>query len=72
MLFALATAAALPAIVLSNKAPLGVSPHSAALYAPIISTTPATWKCLDGSQTILYSAVNDDYCDCIDGSDEPG
>ncbi|KAG8695769.1 hypothetical protein FRC09_008942, partial [Ceratobasidium sp. 395] len=72
MLLAFATAAALPTLALSNSIPLGVPPKSAALYNPITSTTPATWKCLDGSQTIRYSAINDDYCDCPDGSDEPG
>ncbi|CAE6425304.1 unnamed protein product [Rhizoctonia solani] len=72
MLLALATAAVIPTLALGNKPPAGVSPQSASLYAPIISTSPATWKCLDGSKTILYSAINDDFCDCPDGSDEPG
>jgi protein kinase C substrate 80K-H len=30
------------------------------------------FKCFDGSLTVPLSAVNDDYCDCKDGSDEPG
>ncbi|EPQ27727.1 uncharacterized protein PFL1_04864 [Pseudozyma flocculosa PF-1] len=52
----------------------GVAPSDAHRYVPY--TTPATgqqrWKCLDGSKDIKWSAVNDDYCDCPDGSDEPG
>ena len=30
------------------------------------------FTCLDGSATVPFSLVNDDYCDCGDGSDEPG
>jgi len=30
------------------------------------------FTCLDGSLTVPFSSVNDDYCDCADGTDEPG
>lgn len=30
------------------------------------------FTCLDGSITVPFSSVNDDYCDCADGTDEPG
>jgi protein kinase C substrate 80K-H len=46
----------------------GVPPALAARYAP----KGESWACLDGSRTIAWGAVNDDYCDCPDGSDEPG
>ena len=30
------------------------------------------FRCLDSNQRFPMSYVNDDYCDCDDGSDEPG
>mmetsp|Transcript_29147 Transcript_29147/g.46809 ORF Transcript_29147/g.46809 Transcript_29147/m.46809 type:complete len:497 (+) Transcript_29147:144-1634(+) len=44
----------------------GVDPKDLALY------TEKTFKCIDGSMEIESWKVNDDYCDCEDGSDEPG
>ncbi|KAF8529155.1 glucosidase II beta subunit-like-domain-containing protein [Hysterangium stoloniferum] len=49
----------------------GVSPDLLSLYSPS-SSSPPTWKCLNESLFIPWTAVNDDYCDCPDGSDEPG
>ena len=31
-----------------------------------------TFSCDDGGRHIAFARVNDDYCDCADGSDEPG
>lgn len=44
----------------------GVAPDDQAAY----STT--TFKCKDGIGNIPAQAINDDFCDCTDGSDEPG
>nr|CAD7400176.1 unnamed protein product [Timema cristinae] len=35
-------------------------------------TPQKDFTCLDGSATLPFIYVNDDYCDCDDGSDEPG
>jgi hypothetical protein len=29
-------------------------------------------KCKDGSKSFTRDRVNDDFCDCVDGTDEPG
>ncbi|GMS84424.1 hypothetical protein PENTCL1PPCAC_6599 [Pristionchus entomophagus] len=47
--------------------PTGVPPSRAAFYA-----RAKEFQCLDGSARIPYDQINDDYCDCADGSDEPG
>ncbi|CBQ71623.1 related to alpha glucosidase II beta subunit [Sporisorium reilianum SRZ2] len=58
----------------SSTTPLrGVAPADAAKYTPTKNAQgQLRWKCLDGSKELSFSAVNDDYCDCPDGSDEPG
>ena len=45
----------------------GVSPQRLSFYPP-----DEDFTCLDGSNRIPFDMVNDDYCDCVDGSDEPG
>uniref|UniRef100_A0A671QX90 Glucosidase 2 subunit beta n=1 Tax=Sinocyclocheilus anshuiensis TaxID=1608454 RepID=A0A671QX90_9TELE len=47
--------------------PRGVPLTSIQFY---VENKPFT--CLDGSRAIPFDRVNDDYCDCKDGSDEPG
>ncbi|KAG2220891.1 hypothetical protein INT45_013020 [Circinella minor] len=47
----------------------GVAPEQQPLYTP---HSDGQWECLDNSKKISFTAINDDYCDCPDGSDEPG
>ncbi|KAG8387398.1 hypothetical protein BUALT_Bualt02G0017400 [Buddleja alternifolia] len=53
---------------------LGVAPQDESYYKGLSSSSSATIKCKDGSNMILFSKsqLNDDFCDCPDGSDEPG
>ena len=46
----------------------GVDPAFAASYSP----QQGSFTCLDGGSQISTDRLNDDYCDCVDGSDEPG
>lgn len=47
--------------------PRGVSLSRASLYPP-----EKDFTCFDDSKSVPFFQVNDDYCDCPDGSDEPG
>lgn len=51
---------------------LGVSPLNAGQYRRAISLRKNTFTCFDKSKTIPLDRLNDGYCDCPDGSDEPG
>ncbi|KAK9447904.1 glucosidase II beta subunit-like-domain-containing protein [Limtongia smithiae] len=48
----------------------GVAPQDLERYQPDVQER---WACIgDPTIVIPYSRVNDDFCDCPDGSDEPG
>ncbi|KAK9683375.1 hypothetical protein RND81_10G135700 [Saponaria officinalis] len=47
---------------------LGISPEDESYY----KSGSSLIKCKDGSKKIDRSQLNDDFCDCLDGSDEPG
>ena len=49
--------------------PRGVDPALAPRYVP---DGAGMFACLNGKQTFPAGRINDDYCDCYDGSDEPG
>ena len=49
----------------------GVAPGSRKLYERALRGD-GTFECLDGSGSVGSESLNDDFCDCEDGSDEPG
>ncbi|KAL2457413.1 Glucosidase 2 subunit beta [Abeliophyllum distichum] len=49
---------------------LGVAPEDETYYKGWSSS--GTIKCKDGSKKFSKSQLNDDFCDCPDGTDEPG
>ncbi|XP_022092279.1 glucosidase 2 subunit beta-like isoform X2 [Acanthaster planci] len=64
-------------VFLLNVPPMGLSevmtrPRGVSLTNEEFYRDPQWFTCLDGSRRILKSQVNDDYCDCLDSSDEPG
>lgn len=64
----LAAAVAAGAAAVAHGSVIGVAPADMARYAG----ASGTFTCADGSATVPLDHVNDDYCDCHDGSDEPG
>ncbi|XP_021279250.1 glucosidase 2 subunit beta-like [Herrania umbratica] len=47
---------------------VGISPQDEKYY----KSSSDTIKCKDGSKKFSKSQLNDDFCDCPDGTDEPG
>jgi len=54
-------------LMVEGSRPRGVRPELGSFYNPA-----SDFSCMDGSGSIPFIQVNDDYCDCDDGSDEPG
>jgi protein kinase C substrate 80K-H len=65
---ALLAGLALSATASGAAPPRGVSPGDAHLYA----ATPFFCPSLTGLLPVPPARINDGYCDCVDGSDEPG
>ncbi|KAK8710085.1 hypothetical protein V6N13_145425 [Hibiscus sabdariffa] len=52
--------------VRSSSLPLGIHPLDAKYFSAEVI------KCKDGSKSFTRDRLNDDFCDCLDGTDEPG
>ncbi|KAK5075347.1 hypothetical protein LTS08_001586 [Lithohypha guttulata] len=69
LLYAVSSVEAADAKSAESGRPRGVGPEFAKFY----KTSDNFFSCISNpSQRIPFSQVNDDYCDCPDGSDEPG
>eukprot|EP00929_Paragymnodinium_shiwhaense_P101769 TRINITY_DN64936_c0_g1_i1.p1 TRINITY_DN64936_c0_g1~~TRINITY_DN64936_c0_g1_i1.p1 ORF type:complete len:538 (+),score=140.56 TRINITY_DN64936_c0_g1_i1:104-1717(+) len=49
----------------------GLPPEASRKYEEAMAAA-GSFSCLDGSGSVAAAAVNDEFCDCADGSDEPG
>jgi hypothetical protein len=52
--------------------PRGARPSDLPIYCPPQLPRPPSFRCRDDTADIPWHSINDDYCDCTDGSDEPG
>ncbi|CAK9158986.1 unnamed protein product [Ilex paraguariensis] len=52
-----------------SKDLLGIAPEDEQFYK---ESSKGTIRCKDGSGQFTKSQLNDDFCDCPDGTDEPG
>ncbi|KAI3822954.1 hypothetical protein L1987_10556 [Smallanthus sonchifolius] len=68
--FVLSSTLILRSTAISSNDRLGVAPEDEIYYKGLWSS--GTIKCKDGSRTFTKSQLNDDFCDCFDGTDEPG
>lgn len=50
----------------------GISPNTKSQYLRSLKWTKGVFQCFDKSKSIPIERLNDGYCDCPDGSDEPG
>lgn len=53
-----------------GKGVRGVPPENRPHYKAAMKS--GTFNCISDSKAIPFAAVNDEFCDCADGSDEPG
>eukprot|EP00971_Amphidinium_carterae_P180579 3581491-Amphidinium_carterae.1 len=59
------------AVAYADTLPRGANPRDASLYQRLDGSFACRSSNQDGD-VFDFDSVNDDYCDCNDGSDEPG